>query len=134
MAMTHNFYAEAKTKYGEDLYELFQLTFDALPLAAIVETKEMGRFFSCHGGISPSFKTIEDINGIDRFQEPPDDGGLCDIIWSDPIDNDKAANQNFTRNREREVSWVYGYNPLIDFLEENKLTSIIRAHQVKEVR
>jgi len=60
--------------HNKDLYELFQEVFDALPLAAIIETKEMGRLFCCHGGLSPSFKTIEDINNIDRFQEQPHDG------------------------------------------------------------
>eukprot|EP01122_Echinamoeba_exundans_P011238 TRINITY_DN4402_c0_g1_i2.p1 TRINITY_DN4402_c0_g1~~TRINITY_DN4402_c0_g1_i2.p1 ORF type:complete len:797 (+),score=246.92 TRINITY_DN4402_c0_g1_i2:221-2611(+) len=132
MALYHNFNSEAKSKYGEPIFDLFEDVFDALPLACIVETPGMGNFFCCHGGLSPDIKTIDDINGIDRVQEPPDDGPLCDLIWSDPIHSDTAPNQNFIRNKERSVSWVYGYNPLIDFLEENKLTSIIRAHQVKE--
>jgi serine/threonine-protein phosphatase 2B catalytic subunit len=134
MAIYHNFEKEVKSKYGEEIFDLWQVVFDTLPLAAIVETPEMGRWFCCHGGLSPSFKTIDDINEMDRFQEPPDDGGLCDIIWSDPIANDQAPNQNFTRNRERSCSWVYGYNPIIDFLEDNQLSTIVRAHQVKEVR
>lgn len=38
-------------------------TFDCLPIAAIVNKK----FIALHGGISPSMKSIKDINKIKRF-------------------------------------------------------------------
>lgn len=132
MTSYHNFQIEVKKKYGEDMIELFMNTFDALPLACVVETS-IGNFFCCHGGLSPSFKNVEDIVKLDRFVEPPDEGPICDIIWSDPVSDENYFNQNFSRNKERCCSYVYGYNPIIDFLEDNNFVSIIRAHQVEEV-
>lgn len=37
------------------------------------------------GGISPYTMSIEeDISSIDRFQDIPPDGAMCDLVWSDP--------------------------------------------------
>jgi serine/threonine-protein phosphatase 2B catalytic subunit len=39
-----------------------------------------------HGGISPQMTTIEEMNKLDRFQEPGLSGLLCDLLWADPVD------------------------------------------------
>lgn len=132
MTSYHNFKTEVIHKYGEDIYEMFLQVFDHLPLASIVNSRSLGNFFCCHGGLSPSFKTINDLQNLNRFIEPPEEGILCDIIWSDPVENDKIFNQNFSRNKERGCSFVFGYNPIFDFLETNNLLMIVRAHQVEE--
>lgn len=133
MSSYHNFQKEATHKYGAAIYEMFMEVFDHLPLAAIVETGgSLGRVFCCHGGLGPSFKTIDEIQALDRFSEPEDDGALCDLIWADPVTDDKFFNQNFSRNKERGCSVVFGYNPIYDFLEFNNLAFIVRAHQVEE--
>jgi serine/threonine-protein phosphatase 4 catalytic subunit len=51
-----------------------------LPLAAIIDDK----IFCVHGGLSPSFSTLDEIKTIDRKQEVPHDGAMCDLMWSDP--------------------------------------------------
>jgi serine/threonine-protein phosphatase 2B catalytic subunit len=43
------------------IYEHFMMTFDTLPLAARIHT-QMGRFFACHGGLSPQILHVEDLN------------------------------------------------------------------------
>lgn len=48
-------------------------SFDHIPLSCIINT----RFLAVHGGISPDLKSIEDINKINRFGEPPKQG----IFW-----------------------------------------------------
>lgn len=57
--------------------------FNFLPLAAILD----GKFIVMHAGISPEFHFVSDINKIKRDIEPPLSGALCDLLWSDPIDN-----------------------------------------------
>jgi len=61
-------------------------SFDLLPLACVINNK----FFALHGGISPALRTLDDIKKINRFGEPPKKGLFCDLLWSDPIDNDKG--------------------------------------------
>jgi serine/threonine-protein phosphatase PP1 catalytic subunit len=51
-----------------------------LPVAAIVEEK----IFCCHGGLSPNLKSMEQIRQITRPTNVPDQGILCDLLWSDP--------------------------------------------------
>ena len=82
-AMTEHFTfrEEVLRKYEEDesVYECFIEAFESLPLAADVN----GDYLCMHGGISPELKTVDDINKIDRFIEPPLSGFLCDLLWSD---------------------------------------------------
>ena len=33
---------------------------------------------------SLTFLTQDDIRRIDRFREPPDEGLMCELLWSDP--------------------------------------------------
>ena len=40
--------------------------------------------FCVHGGLSPSIQTLDQIRAIDRKQEVPHDGPMCDLLWSDP--------------------------------------------------
>ena len=40
----------------------------------------------CSSPLSPEIKTLDEIRGIDRFQEPPHEGPMCDLLWSDPED------------------------------------------------
>ncbi len=34
--------------------------------------------------------TIDNILKIDRFKEPPIDGAMTDLLWSDPVGNDNG--------------------------------------------
>ena len=60
-----------------------------MPLAALVSTA-YGDIFACHGGLSPDILTIEDLEEIDRFVEPEENSALLDILWSDPISEDRV--------------------------------------------
>ncbi len=42
------------------------------------------QIFCVHGGLSPSIQTLDQIRMIDRKQEVPHDGPMCDLLWSDP--------------------------------------------------
>ena len=50
--------------------------------AALIED----RIFCVHGGLSPSINSLDQIRVIDRKQEVPHDGPMCDLLWSDPED------------------------------------------------
>ena len=65
--------------------------FDYLSLSAIIEDK----IFTVHGGLSPSINTLDQIRVIDRKQEVPHDGAMCDLMWSDPEEIDGIVRRSW---------------------------------------
>ena len=51
-----------------------------MPVAAIIDEK----IICMHGGLSPKLKKLDQIIQIQRPIEVPDEGLLCDLLWSDP--------------------------------------------------
>ncbi|KZT07947.1 serine/threonine protein phosphatase 2B [Laetiporus sulphureus 93-53] len=124
------FKLECKRKYSERLYDACMQSFCALPLAAIMNKQ----FFCIHGGLSPELQTLDDIRNIDRFREPPTQGLMCDILWSDPVEDfgQEKTNDGFVHNHVRGCSYFFTYQAACQFLERNKLLSIIRAHEAQD--
>lgn len=69
-----------KRRYNIKLWKIFTDCFNCLPVAAIVDEK----IFCCHGGLSPDLQSMEQIRRIMRPTDVPDQGLLCDLLWSDP--------------------------------------------------
>ena len=138
MTKSFGFIDECKTKYGEDIYKQFLDLFNHIPLCALLKING-NNFFCSHGGISPNLNLIEEINQIDRFVDVPFKGLFCDLLWSDPIDNDffnknpdfriKKNEMTFVENASRGCSYQYGIKAVKDFLKHNNLKCMIRAHQ-----
>lgn len=125
------FKTECKIKYSERIYDACMEAFDCLPLAAIMN----GQFLCVHGGLSPEIHTLDDIKKLDRFKEPPAFGPMCDLLWSDPLedfDNEKSNTDHFTHNSVRGCSYFYSYAACCEFLQQNNLLSIIRAHEAQD--
>ncbi|CAG9937225.1 unnamed protein product [Clonostachys rosea f. rosea IK726] len=47
-----------------------------------------GAVLCVHGGLSPLIDTVDKIRLIDRKQEVPHEGAMCDLLWSDPDEID----------------------------------------------
>lgn len=124
------FKLECKHKYSERVYEACLQSFCALPLAAIMNKQ----FLCIHGGLSPELHTLDDIRKLDRFREPPTSGLMCDILWSDPIEDfgQEKGPESFVHNHVRGCSYFYTYKAVCEFLERNRLLSIIRAHEAQD--
>lgn len=124
------FKLECLHKYSERIYEACLEAFCALPLAAIMNKQ----FFCVHGGLSPELVTLDDLRALDRFREPPTHGLMCDLLWSDPIEDfgEERTPQNFVHNHVRGCSFFYTYKAVTSFLERNKLMAVIRAHEAQD--
>ena len=68
---------------------------------------------------------MEQIRRIMRPTDVPDQGLLCDLLWSDP---DKEVN-GWGEN-DRGVSFTFGAEIVSKFLHKHDLDLICRAHQV----
>ena len=105
------------------MYDLFAEVFEYLPLAHCLNSKVL----VMHGGLfNKDNVTLEDIRNIDRIRQPPDEGLMCDILWSDPMLNSGRSPS------KRGVGVQFGPDITESFLKLNKLDYIIRSHEVKE--
>jgi Calcineurin-like phosphoesterase len=86
----------------------------------------MSRFFSSISGLSPDLQSMEQIRRIPRPTDVPDQGLLCDLLWSDP---DKEV-MGWGNNVHRGISYMFGPEVVTKFLHKHDLDLICRAHQV----
>jgi serine/threonine-protein phosphatase 4 catalytic subunit len=115
ITQVYGFYDECLRKYGSiTVWRYCTEIFDYLSLSAIIDGKVYSsnghlrysivsdvvhivalspatycynlQIFCVHGGLSPSIQTLDQIRTIDRKQEVPHDGPMCDLLWSDPED------------------------------------------------
>lgn len=109
-------------KNGNHIWKMFNNVFSYMPVSALVED----RILCMHGGISPQLNNIYDINNIKRPTNIPDNGILCDLVWSDP-DNTLGWGEN-----DRGVSFIYGRDVTEQFIKKHDIDLVCRAHQVVE--
>uniref|UniRef100_A0AAR2IM95 Serine/threonine-protein phosphatase n=1 Tax=Pygocentrus nattereri TaxID=42514 RepID=A0AAR2IM95_PYGNA len=124
------FKQECKIKYSEQVYDACMDAFDCLPLAALMNQQ----FLCVHGGLSPEIHTLDDIKKLDRFKEPPAFGPMCDLLWSDPLEDfgNEKSQEYFSHNTVRGCSYFYSYPAVCEFLQTNNLLSVIRAHEAQD--
>lgn len=102
ITQVYGFYDECTRKFGSaNVWRYCCEIFDYLSLSAIIDDK----VFCVHGGLSPCINALDQvtwfekerhyrvgdlfclllqIRTIDRKQEVPHDGAMCDLLWSDP--------------------------------------------------
>ncbi|XP_075934255.1 protein phosphatase 3, catalytic subunit, gamma isozyme, a isoform X4 [Anarhichas minor] len=124
------FKQECKIKYSERVYDACMEAFDCLPLAALLNQQ----FLCVHGGLSPEINCLDDIRKLDRFKEPPAFGPMCDLIWADPGEDygSEKSTEHFNHNSVRGCSYFFSYSAVCDFLVNNNLLSVIRAHEAQD--
>jgi len=121
ITQVYGFYDECLRKYGSvNVWRYCTEIFDYLSLSALIEDK----ILCVHGGLSPSINTLDQIRVIDRKQEVPHDGAMCDLLWSDPEDIEGWGLS------PRGAGFLFGGNVVKQFNHTNGLELIARAHQL----
>ena len=91
ITQVYGFYDECTRKYGSvNVWRYCCDVFDYMSLGAVVD----GRVFCVHGGLSPNIVSLNQIRTIDRKQEVPHDGAMCDLLWSDPDGTSSDSRRN----------------------------------------
>nr|CAG4643841.1 EOG090X03S1 [Lepidurus arcticus] len=122
MNQMYGFEGEVKAKYSTQMAELFTEVFNLLPLCHSINK----RVLVMHGGLfAKDDVTLDDIRKTERNRQPPDEGIMCELLWSDP------QPQNGRAPSKRGVGVQFGPDVTYKFLELNKLDYIIRSHEVK---
>lgn len=121
ITQVYGFYDECTRKFGSaNVWRYCCEIFDYLSLSAIIDDK----VFCVHGGLSPSINTLDQIRTIDRKQEVPHDGAMCDLLWSDP---EEIEGWGYS---PRGAGYLFGADVVEQFLHKNNLDFIARAHQL----
>ncbi|CAM9635136.1 unnamed protein product [Chrysoparadoxa australica] len=121
ITQVYGFYDECLRKYGNsNVWNCFTELFDFLPMTALVEDK----IFCLHGGLSPSIDTLDHARALDRVQEVPHEGPMCDLVWSDP---DDRCGWGIS---PRGAGYTFGQDITEQFNHMNGLQFIARAHQL----
>lgn len=123
MNKLYGFEGEVTKKYDENLYTLFCEAFCLLPLCHVINSK----VFVVHGGLfSKDGVTLDEIRKLDRNCEPPDEGLITEMLWSDPQPGKGRMPS------KRGVGCAFGQDVTENFLKTNDLKLIIRSHEMKE--
>jgi diadenosine tetraphosphatase ApaH/serine/threonine PP2A family protein phosphatase len=83
-----------------------------------------GAVLCVHGGLSPLIDTVDKIRLLDRKQEVPHEGAMCDLLWSDPDEIDGWGLS------PRGAGFLFGADIVKHFNHRNDLSLIARAHQL----
>ncbi|ORY26050.1 putative phospho protein phosphatase [Naematelia encephala] len=148
MNKVYGFEGECKTKLGEMTYKLFADVFTALPLAtlltaslppsnkksegsqpAILSPDGKKRYFCVHGGppVSKDGVTLDEVAKIDRYgRQPGQEGLMCELLWTDPQE------QLGRGPSKRGVGLGFGPDVTRRWCELNKVTAVIRSHEVRQ--
>ncbi|GJN16052.1 hypothetical protein PR202_gb03002 [Eleusine coracana subsp. coracana] len=116
----YGFYDECKRRFSVRLWKLFTDCFNCLPVAAVIDDK----ILCMHGGLSPDLDSLDRVREIQRPVDVPDQGLLCDLLWSDPDRENSGWGDN-----DRGVSFTFGADKVAEFLNKHDLDLICRAHQ-----
>ncbi|KAF7833541.1 serine/threonine-protein phosphatase 5 isoform X1 [Senna tora] len=112
MNKIYGFEGEVRSKLSETFVELFAEVFCCLPLAHVINEK----VFVVHGGLfSVDGVKLSDIRAINRFCEPPEEGLMCELLWSDPQPLPGRGPS------KRGVGLSFGGDVTKRFLQENNL-------------
>ncbi|OCF58232.1 protein phosphatase 5 [Kwoniella mangroviensis CBS 10435] len=146
MNKVYGFEGECKAKLGEMTFKLFADVFTSLPLAVLVSATQppasprsegsqpailsegKRRFFVCHGGppVSKDGVTLDEVRKIDRFgRQPGQEGIMCEMLWTDPQEPIGRGPS------KRGVGLGFGPDVTKRWCELNKITAVIRSHEVR---
>ncbi|GIQ80008.1 hypothetical protein KIPB_000728 [Kipferlia bialata] len=122
ITQVYGFYDECLKKYQTvNVWRWAMSVFDMLPLCAVVDNK----YFCVHGGLSPVSLDADAVVELNRRAEPPSDGLICDMLWSDPNDDIEEFGKS-----TRGAGHHFGTAVTRRFLSNNSMDMIVRAHQI----
>jgi len=122
MNTMYGFEGELKAKYSQQMADLFTELFNYLPLCHLVDSK----ILVMHGGLFKDDNvTLDDIRNTHRVRQPPEDGIMSDLLWSDPQELSGRSPS------KRGVGIQFGPDITRAFCQKNNLEYIVRSHEVK---
>ncbi|CAE7853400.1 BSU1 [Symbiodinium sp. KB8] len=126
--------------FGRKTYDLFQTTFDQLPIACLVANK----ILCVHGGVGDGRWDLNDLRAVRR---PLSQQELCsaklrwvhNILWSDPIEDDREQRSQEAgpvfgvhESPRNTTAVLFGWDVTKTFCAKNGISMVVRSHQSKK--
>lgn len=123
--------------------DMFTQVYNFLPLCHLLNN----RVLVMHGGLFSSDEvTIDDLRAVERNRQPPEEGIMCELLWSDPQPQPgRSPSKRGVGCQFGEFNWrflqavwshfvfIAGPDVTENFLKRNKLDYVIRSHEVKDM-
>lgn len=140
-------FKKGMTDRGIDMWNMFNDAFDEMPIAALIDEK----IFCAHGGIPATQSKIAALDQIPRALSDPENqsDAAWEILWNDPVskkehrdilalqrqgeiepDQEQLVRRGFFPNDKRGTAFLFLETAISDFLLENNLSHVIRAHEM----
>ncbi|CAF1349139.1 unnamed protein product [Didymodactylos carnosus] len=138
------FHTECRRKFGVDLgeqvWEEINRCFDTMPICALVDD----RVLCVHGGI-PSLSYDKNFFAAVAsipcpLRDPETESPIAwELLWNDPLSKELNMeakeldmNKGFVYNVRRGTGFFFSAKALNDFLHDNSLSYVVRAHEVQQ--
>lgn len=122
MNQMYGFHGEVVAKYTATMSNMFTQVYNWLPLCHCINKRVM----VMHGGLFAQDNImLDDLRKIERNRQPPEEGLMCDLLWSDP---QPRNGRGFSK---RGVGIQFGPDITEKFCKDNKLDYVVRSHEVK---
>jgi predicted phosphodiesterase len=106
-----------------DLFIQFNNAFANMSLALV---HEKYRYFFVHGGIPKDPISLKEIDQLPKGDVNLKNPTIMELLWNDPSN----VYDDYDYNMRGQGIYVYGVNLVKNFLKQNNLHMIIRAHQI----
>lgn len=116
MNQYYGFRDELMQHFPENFFDVIIGLYELLPVAAVIDD----RYLMVHGGIPFGIDDIEEIKEL-----TPSDGAYDELLWNDPTEEEDG----FAYNKLRGIGYIFGKTAFDDFIEENDIDMVFRAHQ-----
>lgn len=122
MNQMYGFTGEVMEKYSSQMSSMFTHVYNWLPLCHCLNK----RVLVMHGGLfSRDDVTLDELREINRNRQPPEEGLMCELLWSDP------QPQPGRGPSKRGVAIQFGPDVTHNFCKRNNLDYVVRSHEVK---
>jgi len=108
--------------FSLEMYQHINMIFSQLPLALV---HEGFRYFFVHGGIPVKSITIDEFNKLPKAFDLMENNTVMQILWNDP----KEGIGRSSYSMRGTGIYTYGKERVDEFLKNNNLKMIIRAHE-----
>ena len=119
--LNYGFFNLVSSRYSPQLYRKYSELFAQMPYAAM-----LGFSILCvHGGLAEGLKSLSQIASLPKGEVEPASPLVTQLLWNDPKEGVSGFQESFRGEGIR----YFGRDVFDTFMEENKLSLMLRSHE-----